>query len=360
MVSKHAMSDAELLEVVSADGKTETKPSTSPNLTVRKLGAQLLVCTVIFIASIAFAALLGSSALHMDKVFDTRSVDHEVFFVLRLPRALLAGLAGGSLALAGVLFQALLRDSLATPSTLGVSSGASLGAVIAIWLGLDTIAGFSGVTALALMGAGLVLLAIAQIASRRGMSSTSLLLAGITINSIVGAVIIFLQSISSFTQSTTITRWLLGALDAPKYSVLLEMTVILIPTCLATWWFARGWNLLAIGEDWANARGISAGKFLIAGFVFGSIIAGTVAAYTGPIGFVGLIVPHALRLRLGADHRVLIPCSFLLGGAFLALCDLLSRVVLAPTEIPVGVVTALLGGPFFIWMLYTRETHTRG
>lgn len=357
MVSKHLDRESALLEPSTGIAAPKTRALTTSGLTGKGLAFQLAVCSSILLACIVIASVFGSTPVHLRDILNRNSTGHEVFFVLRLPRAFMAALAGGSLALAGVLFQALLRDSLATPYTLGVSSGASLGAVVAICLGWNTLAGFSAVPAFSLVGAGLVLLAISRVASRGGMSSQSLLLAGITMNSICGAVIIFLQSITSFTQSLGITRWLMGELDAPEYGILAELSVILIPACLVAWWFGRAWNLLAIGDDWANARGIPARKFLIIGFLIGSVVTAAVTAYTGPIGFVGLIVPHALRLKFGADHRVLIPCSFLLGGAFLVLSDLVSRVLLAPTEIPVGVITALVGGPVFIWMLYSRETH---
>lgn len=360
MVSKHAAPQPVVLEPLITNGESRTATHVISGLTRKGLGIRIAVCALILLASLFIASIFGSTQLHWDRILDRSSTDHEVFFILRLPRALMAALAGGSLALAGILFQALLRDSLASPYTLGVSSGASLGAVVAICLGWDTLAGFSAVPAFAFLGAGFVLLAISQIASKGGMTAQSLLLAGITMNSICGAIIVFLNSISSFMPSLAITRWLMGQLDAPRYETLALLAAILLPTCLIAWWFARAWNLLSIGDDWANARGISARKFLIVGYLLGSIVTACITAYTGPIGFVGLIVPHALRLRFGADHRVLIPCSFLLGGAFLALSDLLSRVLLAPTEIPVGVVTALVGGPVFIWILYSRQAHGRG
>lgn len=357
MVFKQTSGEPALLEAGAPRRTHRPRTFIGSGVTRKALGIRLAVCSVVLVVSIFVAAALGSTALHVKDLLDRNSMSHEVFFILRLPRALMAALAGGSLALAGVLFQVLLRDSLATPDTLGVSSGASLGAVIAICLGWNTVAGYAAVPALAFVGAALVLFAISRVASRRGLSSQSLLLAGITMNSICGAVIVFLHSISSFTQSLVITQWLMGQLDAPPYGTLTEIALVLIPTCLVAWWFARAWNLLSVGDDWANARGIPAQRFLTAGYLIGSVATATVTAYTGPIGFIGLIVPHAVRLMFGADHRILIPCSFLLGGAFLALSDLLSRVVLAPTEIPVGVITAIFGGPLFIWMLYSRETH---
>lgn len=359
MVSKSPEGESALWPAAAAVDASPSRAVKACALTSRGLQLRLLVCCAILLASIFVGTIFGSTPIHLRDLLDTSSTSYEVFFVLRLPRAILAALAGGSLALAGVLFQALLRDSLATPYTLGVSSGASMGAVIAICLGWDMLGGFSAVPLLAFVGAALVLLAISQVAAGGGMSSQSLLLAGITMNSICGAVIVFLHSVSSFTQSLLITRWLMGDLDAPEYRILIELACVLIPSCLVAWWFGRAWNLLAIGDDWANARGVPARKFLAMGYMIGSLVTAAVTAYTGPIGFVGLIVPHALRMKLGADHRVLIPCSFLLGGAFLVLSDLLSRIVLIPTEVPVGVITALIGGPVFIWMLYSRDARRR-
>jgi iron complex transport system permease protein len=133
------------------------------------------------------------------------------------------------------------------------------------------------------------------------------------------------------------------------------LSVLLTPVCFVAFWYAREWNLLAVGEQWASTRGLSPSHLLLIGCATTSILTGAVTALTGPIGFVGLIIPHALRIWLGADHRVIAPCSFLIGGAFVAICDVFSRTVLAPVEIPVGVITALLGGPVFIWMLRGRR-----
>jgi iron complex transport system permease protein len=169
------------------------------------------------------------------------------------------------------------------------------------------------------------------------------------------AIILFLHNLASFSQSFAISRWLMGGIDAVEYSTLGWLAAAVVPVCALVVTRARAWNLMAIGEDWAAARGASPNPYIAAGYVSGAILTGLITALTGPIGFVGLIVPHALRLRWGADHRVLLPCSCLLGAAFLALCDTLSRTVLAPTEIPVGVITALCGGPFFIWLLRSRR-----
>ena len=147
----------------------------------------------------------------------------------------------------------------------------------------------------------------------------------------------------------------MGGIEAIEYSTIAWLAAVVLPLTGLIFAKARDWNLMAVGEDWAAARGVNVGRLLLGGYIIGSVVTGAVTALTGPIGFVGLIVPHALRLRLGADHRVLIPCSFLLGAAFLAVCDTIARTMLAPSEIPVGVITALLGGPFFIWLLRSRR-----
>jgi iron complex transport system permease protein len=205
-------------------------------------------------------------------------------------------------------------------------------------------------------GAALVLLLVVAVASEgRRMSSFTLLLAGVTINSICLAVILFLQSLANVGQSFAIVHWLMGGIDPVEYSTLGWLALAVLPALAYVFVRARDWNLLAVGEEWAAARGVSVSRLMLAGYLVGSLVTGSVTALTGPIGFVGLIVPHALRLRLGADHRLLVPCSFLLGAAFLAACDTVARTLLAPTEIPVGVVTAMLGGPFFIWLLRSRR-----
>jgi iron complex transport system permease protein len=305
---------------------------------------------VAFLLVLGLAPLVGSTHIHLQDAFAGISPDHEIFFYARLPRVILAMLAGAALAVTGVLFQALLRDPLAEPYTLGVSSGASVGAVLAICLGFHA----SGLASLA--GAAAVLFLVLGIAwEGRKLSAFTLLLAGVTMNSMCFAVILFLHNLASFSQSFAISRWLMGGIDAVEYSTLAWLAGITLPVCALVIWRAREWNLLALGDEWASSRGVSTTLFTALGYIAGAILTGLATALTGPIGFVGLIVPHALRLRLGADHRALLPCSFLLGAAFLGFCDTLSRTVLAPTEIPVGVITALSGGPFFIWLLRSRR-----
>ncbi len=316
----------------------------------------VLISALAIVVAWLLAVSIGSGHVSLSRAIRGLSPDRDILIALRLPRALLALWTGGALSLSGVLLQAMLRNPLATPYTLGVSGGASLGAVAAILFGWDTVGGFSPVSLAACVGAGGVLLVVVAIASQRGqMSSTSLLLAGITVDSICMAAILFLSSLAGFLKSFSVNRWLMGGMEAPSYPTLLWLSAFLTPVCLIAFLYGREWNLLAVGERWASTRGVSPSRLLWIGCAAASILTGAVTALTGPIGFVGLIIPHALRSWVGADHRVLAPCSFLIGAAFVALCDVFSRTVLAPVEIPVGVITALLGGPVFIWMLRRRN-----
>ena len=312
----------------------------------------IVVCAAVLLVCFVVAVMVGSRPVNYSRVIHGLSPDREIFVDLRLPRAILAAWVGGALGLAGLLFQALLRNPLADPYTLGVSGGASLGAVLAISFGWQSIAHLPAISVSACIGSAIVLLLIVIASSANGrMSSTTLLLAGVTVNSICLAVILFISNLLTVFQSFSVSRWLMGGIEAPDYATLLWLTIALTPVCLAILLYGRHWNLLSIGETWATTRGLSTARLLLIGCIAGSLLTGAVTALTGPIGFVGLIVPHALRLWLGADHRILAPCSFLAGAAFVALSDVFSRTILAPVEVPVGVITAILGGPVFIWML---------
>ncbi len=310
----------------------------------------------ILILTAIVTPLIGSSHIDYGRAFAGASPDYEILFYARLPRVLLALLAGAGLSATGVLFQALLRDPLAEPYTLGISSGASFGAVLALCFGFTNVGAIPAIPFASTIGAGVVLVIVLALAYEgRRISSFTLLLAGVTINSISLALILFLHNLATFQQSFAISRWMMGGLDAIDYGTLAWLAVIVCVICTAVCWRARDWNLLAVGEDWAATRGVAASRLTVWGYVAGSVMTGFSTALTGPIGFVGLIVPHALRLWLGADHRTLLPCSILLGAAFLAICDAVSRTVLAPTEIPVGVITALIGGPCFIGLLRSKR-----
>jgi iron complex transport system permease protein len=323
----------------------------------RPVAAWLGGSALLFAAAALLLPLVGPSRLDWGGVWQRQEPDWSILTNLRLSRTLLGLFAGGALALAGSLFQSMLRDALATPYTLGVSTGASLGAVIAIAFDWHTVAGVAGIWAGAFVGAGLILFVVMGAATRAGqLSSSSLLLAGIAINSVCAALILLVHGLTGMSQSFAISRWLIGGLDAIDRPTLLVYVMFVLGTGLIVIRQGRQWNLLAVGEAWAATRGAYVKRALFEGYIAGSILAATTVALTGPIGFVGLVVPHLLRARLGGDDRLLMPCAFLLGGVLLASCDALGRVLLAPAEIPAGAITAFIGGPHLIWVIRRGST----
>ena len=190
--------------------------------------------------------------------------------------------------------------------------------------------------------------------ANKRFSSFTLLRDGLAINGLCAAAILLVHSLAGIAKSFQITHWLMGGVDAVEYSTLGLLTVVVVPVCLWILSRARTWNVLSYGDAWASGRGVDTRTLSIKGFIAGALLTGTLTAVTGPIAFVGLIVPHLLRRMVGSDHRVLLPAALFGGGAFLVVCDTISRSVLAPIEIPVGVTTALLGGPFFVWLLWKR------
>jgi iron complex transport system permease protein len=266
-----------------------------------------------------------------------------------------AALVGGTLAAAGVVFQGLLRNPLATPYTLGVSAGASLGAMIAITFGAALPVG--GVATASLIGALVAVAVVYALASahQHGLSTTVLLLAGVTLNAFFSALILFVQYLSDFAETYRALRWLMGDLDVAGYTAILASLPLVVTALVAFAWLARPLNLLSLGAEAAGSRGLDVGRAQRIAFFSASLATGAAVAVGGPIGFVGIIVPHLVRLLVGADHRLVLPGSAFFGGAFLVGCDVFARTVLAPLELPVGIITALIGGPFFLWLLLRRR-----
>lgn len=274
-----------------------------------------------------------------------------IFLRFRLSRTALGLLAGASLAVAGCLFQAVLRNPLASPYTLGVSAGAALGATVAIFLDLAWVWTGSVLGALA----ALALMASVFLHERR-ITATGLILAGVSVNSVCSSIIILLQSAAGFSKSFAVTTWLVGALDAVTPGPLAAYAAVTLP--LSAWVIAKAgdWDLLSLGEAWAAGRGVRVRTALWQACLAGSLLTAATVSLTGPIGFVGLMAPHIVRRYSGASHRRLLPASFFFGAAFLVISDTIARTILRPTEIPVGVLTALIGGPGLIWILRTARS----
>jgi iron complex transport system permease protein len=312
--------------------------------------------------TLLLAPLVGPTSIDLRRAFDfsipfADNVDAQIFFVARLPRTLAGACVGALFASAGVVFQGLLRNPLATPFTLGVSTGAALGAVLAITFNLSlAFLGMSAVPVAAFAGsliAVAIVYALAQ-ARHRGLSTTVLLLAGVTMNSFFSAMIMFVQYFASFADTYRTLRWLMGDLDVASYQPILAAVPTMVVAFAVFAWLARPLNLLSLGPDSAESRGLDVTRAQRAAFFSASLATGAAVSIGGPIGFIGIIIPHLVRLLVGPDHRLVLPASALFGAAFLVACDLVARTILAPVELPVGIITALIGGPFFLWLLIRR------
>jgi len=317
----------------------------------------LFLLALFAIAALLGAPLAGSHDISLSDVLRSEPTAASIFWQLRLPRVLLALLAGAGLAVSGLGFQTLFRNDLAEPYTLGVASGAALGAVLALRLeesaaliglpvvALASFAGSLGATALV---AGLAL-------RRRDSATSTLLLAGIAVSLSCSAIILFLQYLSDSTQTFRMVRWMMGGLSVVGYGEVLWVLPWVLGGAALLLVLRWDLNLLLLGEELASSRGVDLGRLRLKVLLATSLMIGALVAVAGPIGFVGLMVPHILRRWVGHDHLYLAPACVLGGGAFLVLCDLAARTIMAPAELPVGVLTALLGGPFFLWLLVWKS-----
>jgi iron complex transport system permease protein len=278
-----------------------------------------------------------------------------VLFELRLPRVLFAIIVGGALALSGAVMQALFRNPLAEPTLIGISAGASLGAVTALLFGFGSVlatglAGFTGAT---------IATVAAYLVGRRTPGVAGLLLAGIAINAFALSLVSLLITFASDTQFRSFAFWSLGSLTRASWSSL----VWLLPwSMLLSLWLVLRWrvlNALLLGEREAQHLGFDLKRVRLELIVTICLLVGPLVAVTGGIAFIGLVMPHVVRLWLGADHRLLLPMSWISGAAALLLADGLARIVVMPAELPVGVITSLVGGPFFLWLLLGRHSHAR-
>jgi iron complex transport system permease protein len=329
----------------------------------RRLTMTLLVFGGAAAGAVVTAPLIGSTPISLRRAFNfsipfADNADAQIFFIARLPRTLAGALVGSTLAAAGVVFQALLRNPLATPYTLGVSAGASLGAMVAITFGRSLTAAGLPLAPVASFAGSLLAVAVVYLlasARHRGLSTDVLLLSGVTMNAFFSALILFVQYFADYAETFRILRWLMGDLDVSSYDPLLTSLPLVIAAFAAFAWLARPLNLLSLGPDAAESRGLDVVRAQRVAFLSASLATGAAVSVGGPVGFIGIIVPHLVRLLVGADHRIVLPASALFGVAFLIACDCVARTVMAPLELPVGVITALIGGPFFLWLLAKRR-----
>ncbi len=313
----------------------------------------LLALLVLFITP-----MIGMEFIPFSTLWNaTDSMNTAILRDIRIPRTLTGFLVGSALALSGMTFQAMFRNPLATPFTLGTASGASLGAALYIRFGLSlSLFGIAGISFAAFTGS---LLAVGLVYSltrlKTGFSTATLLLAGVAVSFFLSSLILFIHYMSGFANSFRIIRWMMGSVDLTGYDGLLDMLPFVVIGVITLLLSANELNLLMTGDDLAASRGVNVNRTKKILFTAASLMIGGVVAFCGPIGFVGMMAPHICRLMIGSEHRTLIPATILFGGIFLVICDTLARTLIAPVEIPVGVITALLGGPFFIVLLLSRK-----
>lgn len=331
-------------------------------LTFGHLLAVLGGLSLALLGTIALCTALGSTPMGPAELFAAlssglggRTTDPGAVILLqvRLPRVLLAGLVGAALSAGGVAFQALLRNPLAEPYILGVSGGAAFGAMLAIALGAEGFRwGLSSIPLFAFLGALLSLGILYSLARTQGRLLThTLLLVGVILNSFFSAGMMFFTSLTDSTRMHSLVLWLMGSLGSLPYRVLAPVALYITLGLGALWLVARELNLLSLGEETAQQLGVKVERLKRVVLLAASLLTGAAVSLAGLIAFVGLIVPHVVRLIFGPDHRLLLPVAALLGAIFLMAADTLARTLIAPTEVPVGVITALGGGPFFIWLL---------
>jgi iron complex transport system permease protein len=318
-----------------------------------RLAAVLGGCAVLLTLVLALAAALGDQTLSLHDVLTQGTVAREILFSIRLPRVALAAIVGGSLAASGCALQALTRNPLADPFVLGVSGGSALGATLAIAVGLAA----SPFALAGAFGATVLVMSVGRL-SRGGPHAT--LLAGVIFNSFALAAVLFVKALVAPDQLGDVLFWLAGRLGHEKPSTLLLAAALEIGAFAALWILSGRLNLLMLGDEDAASLGVEVSRTRTLVLLSTSLAVSVAVAISGLVGFVGLLVPHVVRLMFGADNRVLLPASALCGAAFLVLADLLARLSFRAfnQELPVGVVTALLGGPLFLALL-VRASRTR-
>ena len=284
---------------------------------------------------------------------DDQAITGAIIWRIRFPRVLLAALVGSTLSLGGLVFQALLRNPLAEPYILGISGGSAVGAILGIMLGLSR---FPGVAVLAFLGSMATLIMVLFIASGQKMiKENALLLGGVMVNAFCSAIIMFLVSLTKDARLHSVLFWLMGDLSMSDSSQVLILLLILVPCFTVVMVLGRTMNLLLLGEETALNLGVNVRAVSIGLLVLTSLMVSLTVCQSGLVGFVGLVMPHLLRLLLGPDHRVLVPACILGGACFMVDCDLLARTLPAQGELPVGVITALIGAPLFIFLLHRSK-----
>lgn len=342
-------------------------------LTAKRLVVLVSLGCAVLAILIALSPGIGSQPIGLRDAFNSRahpeSTTYYIAFELRMARSLRALVAGVTLAVAGAVFQTVFRNVLATPYTLGIASGGSLGALIAVKFGLDAyfFLGFSGVQWTAFAGcAGVVAVVFLMSGFRSRLGGNTLVLGGVTIGLFCSAMMMFVTYLADVRETFWIVRWMMGSLEAVGHTRTLRVVIPLIASWVTMFWCARGLNQYALGEEIAASRGVQPVRLLWISVIAASLATGCIVAVCGPIGFVGLIVPHAARWFVGPDHRVLLPVAAIGGAAFMIVCDWLTRLLplwlgamtgmdTTANPLHIGVMTSVIGAPVFLAMLMRRR-----
>ncbi|MEE9496137.1 MAG: iron ABC transporter permease [Desulfobacterales bacterium] len=331
-----------------------------PFLLKRILTAATLL-TLVLLAVMFLGISIGSTGSGVKTVFLTLlgkgtpdSILDTIIWRIRFPRVLLAALVGATLSLGGLVFQALLRNPLAEPYILGISGGSAIGAIIGILMGLSR---FPGVSLTAFSGSMAILVLLLLMSSGQAiLKKDTLLLSGVMVNAFCAAIIMFLVSITQDARLHNIMFWLMGDLSLSDMKQVAILAAILMPCFIVLFYCSHAMNLILLGKEMAQSMGVDIKVVMMLLFVVTSLMVSVTVSHSGLIGFVGLVIPHLLRLLIGPDHRVLVPACVLGGGAYMVFCDLLARVIPEQGEMPAGVITALIGAPLFIFLL-KRSRH---
>ncbi|WP_407701978.1 FecCD family ABC transporter permease [Viridibacillus soli] len=322
-----------------------------------------MIAIVILIVSIWLGVSIGSVKVSISTLWNTAAdpTATNILWKIRMPRVVLAGLVGASLAIAGAAFQGLLKNPLADPYTLGVSSGASVGAVVTLFFGISTpILGIYTLPTFSMIGALLAMMGVMAFARLvdRTLKMETLILTGIIVSSFLGSVISLMIALTG-EELRQIIGWLMGSVSMRGWPYVKMVWPFVLIGSFLLWLNRRELNAMLFGEERAKYLGVDVKKSKIMILTGGSMLTGAAVAVSGTIGFVGLVVPHMTRLVFGADHRHLLPLSFLNGASLLIICDLVARTIIAPTELPIGVITAFIGAPVFSYIFF-RQRRTKG
>ncbi|HIE43178.1 MAG TPA: iron ABC transporter permease [Candidatus Omnitrophica bacterium] len=323
------------------------------------MGWVLILVGILIVISL-LSICIGSGGIYFKNIISFMSVkgtpQYSILFSIRLPRVLLGFAVGGALSLAGVILQGMFRNPLVEPYTLGISGGAALGVALNIASGIARKFSFISMPASGFLGAAIVIVLLYSLSvKKRMLKIQELLLCGVMISFICSSFIMFIMAISKSEDLQGIVFWIMGSLEEPNLTLIWIAVITSILGLIASYFFSSDLNAILLGEEEAVHLGINVEKTKRILFIIASLLTGLSVSIAGIIGFVGLLVPHLMRIFIGNDHRILILASFLFGGAFLIFCDTLARIVIAPLELPVGVITGILGGSLFIYTIMKRK-----